>query len=98
MLNKKKHQVPHFSPQENSWHEKKEGFGKDEGGKKNKRGLKIRPWWDSNPQSPAPEADALSIRPQGLTPTRVTKYGLYIPQLAASYHKVLGFCNIPGGH
>ena len=26
---------------------------------------KIRPWWDSNPQSPAPEADALSIRPQG---------------------------------
>ena len=24
-----------------------------------------RPWWDSNPQSPAPEADALSIRPQG---------------------------------
>ena len=26
---------------------------------------RIRPWWDSNPQSPAPEADALSIRPQG---------------------------------
>ena len=26
---------------------------------------KKRPWWDSNPQSPAPEADALSIRPQG---------------------------------
>lgn len=24
-----------------------------------------RPWWDSNPQSPAPEAGALSIRPQG---------------------------------
>ena len=25
--------------------------------------IKIRPWWDLNPQSPAPEADALSIRP-----------------------------------
>ena len=30
---------------------------------------KNRPWWDSNPQSPAPEADALSIRPQGLGPS-----------------------------
>ena len=30
-----------------------------------------RPWWDSNPQSPAPEADALSIRPQGRTYARV---------------------------
>lgn len=25
----------------------------------------VRPRWDSNPQSPAPEADALSIRPLG---------------------------------
>ena len=33
---------------------------------KKKKKLHIkRPWWDSNPQSPAPEADALSIRPQG---------------------------------
>ena len=31
------------------------------------RGVKDRPWWDSNPQSLAPEANALSIRPQGLT-------------------------------
>ncbi len=39
-------------------------------GGKNIRGKgkkKKRPWWDSNPQSPAPEADALSIRPQGQT-------------------------------
>ena len=27
--------------------------------------ISVRPRWDSNPQSPAPEADALSIRPLG---------------------------------
>ncbi len=34
---------------------------------KRKEKKQKRPWWDSNPQSPAPEADALSIRPQGQT-------------------------------
>ncbi len=41
--------------------------------------MKIRPWWDSNPQSPAPEADALSIRPQGLTVHAVKKTTLITP-------------------
>lgn len=30
--------------------------------------ISVRPRWDSNPQSPAPEADALSIRPLGHHP------------------------------
>src|SRR4029434_280984 len=36
------------------------------------------PRWDSNPQSPAPEADALSIRPLGHHVLATEKYSLKI--------------------
>ena len=41
----------------------------------------IRPWWDSNPQSSAPEADALSIRPQGQLVTGSAFHAIYILSL-----------------
>lgn len=38
----------------------------------------VRPRWDSNPQSPAPEADALSIRPLGHHRIRVLTPSPYV--------------------
>lgn len=38
----------------------------------------VRPRWDSNPQSPAPEADALSIRPLGHHRIRVLTPSSYV--------------------
>lgn len=38
----------------------------------------VRPRWDSNPQSPAPEADALSIRPLGHHGIRVLTPSPYV--------------------
>lgn len=47
--------------------------------------ISVRPRWDSNPQSPAPEADALSIRPLGHHRIRVLTPSPYV--MPSSRHR-----------
>ena len=54
----------------------------------------LRPRWDSNPQSPAPEADALSIRPLGHHGIRVLTPS---PYAMPSSRTALALCGLPSG-
>lgn len=55
----------------------------------------LRPWWDSNPQSSAPEADALSIRPQGhhQNTILISNLNLYISFLSHFISKLSNVLN-----
>lgn len=58
------------------------------------KGKSMRPRWDSNPQSPAPEADALSIRPLGHHRIRVLTPS---PYAMPSSCPALAICGLASG-